>query len=419
MKIVFINRFFHPDVSATSQMLSDVAFKLAERGHAVTVLTSRSVYEGGGSLQGYEHHRGVEIVRLPGFKFGRANMVGRALDYLSFGVFLVFSLLRRVARGDVVVAKTDPPLLSLVAYPLVRLKRARLLNWLQDIFPEVLEKLDENRSGPFNAGLKVLRRLRDATLRGADGTIVIGSKMAAVVERSGVPRERVHIVRNWADGQAIRPIDRADNDLRRAWGLEDAFVVGYSGNLGRAHDIDTMLGAIDRQQNSPQQISTLATPRIVWLFIGSGYAMKRLQQACTERGYRNTLFKPYQAREHLASSLCAVDVHLVSLRPALEGYIVPSKYYGIAAAGRAAIFIGDAEGEIAGELARNATGVTIKEGDSAHLASTIEHLAGNPDVARQMGTRARAAFEREYDVTLAVDAWERIIAPWSKPLGGH
>jgi glycosyltransferase involved in cell wall biosynthesis len=111
----------------------------------------------------------------------------------------------------------------------------------------------------------------------------------------------------------------------------------------------------------------------------------------------------------LAESLAAIDVHLVSLRPELEGLIVPSKFYGIAAAGRPAIFIGDGDGEIARLLAHHGCGRAIAQGDGVGLAQVVLELAANPTLCQQMGARARQAFEREFDKPLAVARWERLL----------
>ena len=138
MRLYFLNRYFHPDHSATSQMLSDLVFALAERGHRITVITSRLSYDDPTMrLPRRETLHGVEIVRLATTGFGRGGLVGRAADYATFGLAAAWLLLWRLRRGDMVVTKTDPPLLSLITTPIARLRRARAVNWLQDIFPEV------------------------------------------------------------------------------------------------------------------------------------------------------------------------------------------------------------------------------------------------------------------------------------------
>jgi colanic acid biosynthesis glycosyl transferase WcaI len=143
-------------------------------------------------------------------------------------------------------------------------------------------------------------------------------------------------------------VDRCHNPLRVAGGLENQFVVGCAGNLGRAHEIETVLEAMkalyERSIASPADET--AKP-IKFLFIGGGSLRPRLEDEARLWGLGNVQFHGYQPREQLASALCAADLHLVILNPKLDGLIVPSKIYAITAAGRPVIFIGDRSGEIA------------------------------------------------------------------------
>lgn len=416
VRVIFLNRFFHPDHSATSQMLSDLAFELAKTGQAVSVITSRQRYDAPEvRLAARETLGGVEIHRVWTSRFGRSNLIGRAIDYGTFYLSAAWRLWRLARAGDVVVAKTDPPMLSVIVAPICRLRGAKLANWLQDIFPEVAEALGVGRSSLANFGYSLLRRLRDRSLKRAVVTVAIGEQMAKRLSGLGLPPERIRVIQNWADGALIRPIDPAANALRRDWGLSQAFVVGYSGNLGRAHAYRTLLDAISlieaerRSDRSGHAEGRHGCPPIVWLFIGGGAQYEGFKRAVADRGLSSVQFQPYQARERLAESLSAADVHLVSLRPELEGLIVPSKFYGVAAAGRPAIFIGDVEGEIADVVSRHRCGVPVAEGDGVALARAILDLANDPLQGREMGVRARAAFERHYDKPVAVARWTALL----------
>lgn len=407
MPVIFLNRYFHPDHSATSQMLSELAFGLAAAGQDVRIVTSRQRYDDpAGALPAVETVAGVRVHRVATTRFGRARLPGRALDYLTFYLASAWRLWRIARPGDVVVAKTDPPLLSVVAAPVARLRGARLVNWLQDVFPEVAEALGVGgRAGRplFSA----LRRLRNRSLRAAQVNVVLGARMAETLRRQGVAGGRIRIVPNWADGTLITPIAPADNPLRAAWGLDGRFVVGYSGNLGRAHDLDTLTGAMVRVQASPPGADI---PQVMFLFIGGGAKSGALQAEVARRRLVNVRFEPYQPRERLAESLSVADVHIVSLIPELEGLIVPSKVYGIAAAGRPIVYIGDPDGEIPRVLKAFDLGVTVRPGDAAGLARVLTDLAADPERGRAMGRRARALFEQRYDQPHAIAAWQDLLA---------
>ncbi len=411
MRIIFINRFFYPDHSGTSQMLSDLAFALAERGLELDVITSRLRYDGPDDvLASRETINGVRVHRVWTSRFGRQNLVGRALDYLTFYLTAAWMLWRQARRGDVVVAKTDPPMLSVLAWPIVRLRGAKLVNWLQDVFPEIAERF--GKSTPVSRiSFRAMRVLRDQTLKHADLNVTVGERMAEYVSRLGVAADRIAMVPNWADGAFVRPVARADNPLRRTWGLGDDFVVGYSGNLGRAHDIETFIAAMVgvRQAWAEKNARGEAAVRVRWLFVGGGALITKLQMQLKALGIDGVEFRPYTPRQDLALSLTTADVHLVSLRPEREGLVVPSKIYGIAAAGRPAIFIGDADGEVARIVARYDFGRTVAQGDGPALARAIQDLAGQPELCRAMGERARRAFEADFDKPAAADRWHRLL----------
>ncbi len=233
MKIIFVNRFFHPDLAPTGLYAADVAFDLAAAGHEVHVVTSRIAYDGSGP--GYaarETVRGVQVHRVWTTRFGRGSLAGRACDYASFYLSAGWRLWRLLVAGDVVVAMTDPPLVSVVAALAARLRGARLVNWLQDIFPETATHSGLRLlGGPVGA---LARSLRDWSVRRASCNVVLGARMAIELARL-VPGARVRVVPNWADGVALRPMAPGASALRGEWGFEGQFVAGYAGNLGRAH----------------------------------------------------------------------------------------------------------------------------------------------------------------------------------------
>lgn len=385
-------------------MLSDIAFALASDGAApvrdIVVITSRLDFEDPENLlPPSDTHDGVRILRVWTSRFGRYNLLGRAIDYLTFYLSAAVALWRTARRGDIVVAKTDPPMLSVLTTPIARLRGARPVNWLQDIYPEIAHALGV-KIGPLQAPL---RALRNWSLKTAKVNVVLGERMAERVAALTRGRASTITIPNWADGRHVHPVAPDANTLRRAWALENRFVVAYSGNLGRAHDRSTMLDAI-------AILEAAGGDTIRWLFIGGGKQLRELKAEAEARQLRSVLFQSYQPREVLAQSLSAADVHLVTLRPDLEGLIVPSKIYGILAAGRPAIFIGDRDGEIGRLLDRAGCGVTVAEGDAKALAATISDWCQSPQRVADMGRKAHALFTSTYDLPFAVARWRNLVA---------
>jgi colanic acid biosynthesis glycosyl transferase WcaI len=399
-KIVFVNRYFHPDISATSQLLSDLAFYLAGEGMRVYVVTSRQRYDDpNAGLFKYEVVGNVLVSRVWSSRFGRHRLTGRALDYLTFYFSAMWHLIMLVRQGDIIVAKTDPPLISVIAMMVARLRRAHLVNWLHDLFPEIATALDVRG---FNGSVaRLLEWFRDRSLATAVANVAIGEKIAERL-KSRLPQaaDRVQVIHNWADGEAIYPIPADANPMRMLWSLEDKFVVGYSGNMGRGHEFDTLLRAAEALR---------IDDRFVFLLIGNGVRRGEIEQRIQEWSLGNVMLRPYQPREKLAQSLSVPDVHVVSMRPELEGLMLPSKLYAVAAVGRPTVFIGSPVGEVAVMLREGRCGFAVAQGNWSGLVNQLQRLANNENLRAGMGRNARERFERSFDKPLAMKAWKELL----------
>ena len=282
--MILLNRYFHPDHSATSELVSSLAFALSERGISVTVITSRLRYEGGDPLlPRRETIRGVDVHRVWSSKRGRSRLFGRSLDYGSFYLAAGWRLWRLACASDVIVAKTDPPLLSVMAAPITKLRGARLVNWLQDVFPEAAEAL--NIGGSLGSvAFRFLRPLRNWSLHSASMNVVVGEGMAERLRVEGIARERIWVIPNWSDRALIKPIPVAQNALRKNWALNDRFVVGYAGNLGRAHDVATIIEAMTLlHERAIHSSGDDVARQIAFLFVGGGARRAELEREVLKR----------------------------------------------------------------------------------------------------------------------------------------
>lgn len=398
-KIVFVNRYFFPDESATSRMLSDLAFRLARSGLSVAVVTSRQLYSDPlANLPAFSVADGVAIHRVATATRGRSRLSGRALDYASFYVSAGAKLLQILSRGDVVVAKTDPPLVSIPVGAAAKCRGAVLVNWLQDLFPEVAAALTP---GLIPRWLdRLLLAARDRSLRQAAMNVVLGEAMHARLLKRGINDARIVTIPNWADVDSITPRPPGESTVRRSLGLAERFVVGYSGNFGRAHEFETLLGAANLLR---------ADSQFAFLMTGAGAKSGPLQEAVRDQGLASFIFQDYQPPQMLSDSMAASQVHLVSLLPALEGLIVPSKVYGILAAGRPAVFIGDTGGEVATLLRQRDCGIAVAVGDSSGLAGQLRALRDDPARLTSMGQSARQLAVEQFGGDQAAAAWLRFL----------
>ena len=377
MKILLLNQFFWPDSSATSQLLTDLARGLADRGHEVDVICA-----GGGYAVAEEGSAPpARIFRVGALPFVRGPL-GRILSYLSFYISATLRGLT-IDRPDLVITLTTPPLLSLLGTLIKTLRGSRHFIWEMDIYPDVAVDLNYFRADGIIA--RVTGALADLSRQRADGVIALGECMKERLMRRGLPADRIFVADNWADGAAIRPITRP--------GDPDELVLLYSGNLGLAHDLGTLLGAIDALKHTDQ---------FRFLFVGSGGRRKELEQFCAEHDVRSVELRPYAQRSDLGASLGAGDIGLVTQRNACCGSVVPSKVYGLLAAGRPILFIGPGEATPARIIQTHACGWHVDCGDVNALVRLLQHLAEHPQEVRAAGDRARQALLQEYDLPIGV-----------------
>ena len=388
-------------------MLSDLAFHLADQGRDVHVLTSRLRYEslpGAAPLQEREVQRRVTIHRLATTAFGRSGLAGRSADYASFYAAVWRKAMALAGPGDILVAKTDPPLLSIIVADAARRRSARLVNWTQDLYPEIAQELGVRglKGWPGRA----LAHLRNRAQSAAAANVAIGDLMARRMIASGAPPSSVNVLPNWVPGGDLQPIAREDNPLRTDWGLQDTFVVGYSGNLGRAHEYGTLIDAAERLKDCPD---------LRFLFIGGGHHVAAAGREAQQRGLAHRfIFQPYQNQDQLARSLSLPDVHWVSLRPSLEGLIVPSKIYGIAAVARPILAVSDPDGEVGRLVRTHDCGFAVAPGDGAGLAAAIGRLQADRALCAAMGERARAMYDAHFNRSRALAGWTSLLEGLAK-----
>jgi len=398
-KIIFVNRFFYPDQSATSQLLTDLAFDLADNNESIEVICSRQDYDSAALQQKHQETvHGVNINRVRSTNFGRIWLPGRIMDYLSYFMGLIIQLIRIVKKDDIVVVKTDPPLCSILVYPIVKMKGGIQVNWVQDLFPEVATALNIKLLPSIVA--KMLQKLRNYSFKKSRLTVVIGQIMKEKLIAQGIPAEKIRILSNWADKNIVYPVSKQDNRLLEAWGLRGKFVVGYSGNLGRVHEFDEIIRAAQDLQDQKD---------IMFVFIGNGPQKSSVEAAVSNLNLSNVIFFPYQDYQHLHDSISLPDVHLISLKPAIEGYCVPSKFYGVVAAAKPVIFIGDTQGEVANLLQNDASGIAVQSKDSQALSEAILHLYHQPQEVQKMGQNALNAFQTKYEKTHLLRHWREAL----------
>jgi len=372
MKIFLLNQVFYPDVVATAQYLSDLAAALAERGHEVTVISSRRAYEHPETIYpARETWRGVKIIRVFSTRFGKGAKWRRAADFASF-LFSCCTRLLFLPRQDVVVALTTPPLISFIGACRAKLWRARFCYWVMDFNPDEAIAAGWLRADSFAA--KFLERLSRFSLRRADGIIALDRFMRDRIVTKGIAAGKIAVIPPWSQDDAVR-FDAAGREaFRKLHRLEDKFVVAYSGNHSPVHPLDTLIQAADKLRGETD---------IVFCFIGGGSEFGRVKKWAAETGNPQVRCLPYQPLEQLSASLSAADAHAVVVGDAMIGLVHPCKIYNVLSVGSPVVYVGPETShvtEILEGLQPRHPWIGVRHGAADVLANQIQQLRAKTTV---------------------------------------
>jgi glycosyltransferase involved in cell wall biosynthesis len=391
-RILVLNQYYWPGVEATAQLLAQLCEALAEEMD-VTVVTGQLR---GHALPAEEMRGGVRIVRVRSTAYDRAQLHHRAANYVTYLGDTILTALRG-ERPDLVLCMTDPPIVGDIGLVVARRFDAPLLVISQDVFPEIAERVKRLES---KVVIGALRQLVGLYLRRADRVVAIGETMKLRLVEKGARSARVEVIPNWVDTTEITPQPR-DNEWARRHGLVDPFVVMHSGNVGHAQDLDSLVRAATFLRD-------LDRLRIV--VIGFGARHQELTELAERLEVTGAVtFLPYQPRQHLSESLSTGDLHFVGLARGLAGFVVPSRMYGVLAAGRPVLVSADDESETARIVREAECGLVVPPGRPELVAGVLRDVIEGRVSLAGMGERGRAWVEREADRSVAFGRYRELV----------
>lgn len=391
LKVVILNQYYAPDVASTGHLLHELATELAGQGFSVKVLTSRPSYgppETWVDCPMRETLDGVDVRRLWTTRFSKDNLLGRITNYVSFMGQLFLRVLLTSRRDTVYLYTTNPPFLSIIGALVSLVRTHRYVHLLHDAYPQMATWVGTiKRGGAIERAWHLVNRLCYGRCREA---IVLCQKAKGLVcETYRVPREKVHVIPNWADGDELRRREKRDSRFAAQHGLLDRFVVMYSGNLGLYYEFETILDAAEKLRDTPFKL----------VLIGAGGKKQWIADQIRARGLDasgTAVLLPYVPFEELPDSLSAADASLVTIAEGIEGISFPSKLYTSLAVGRPILALSEPDSELRELVNTQRVGRWAQLGDAATLATSIRGLMESPDECAAMGERSRRLFERAF-----------------------
>ena len=400
-KIVFLNRCYWPDSEATGQLLTELCEFLANDFEVHVICgqpnspSEDAIYE----RSGVSERGNVHIHRLRHTRFQKRIPAGRLINLVSFTRAAGRYLRKTALASDLIISETDPFLLPIEARKHASRTRAKLVCYLQDIYPDVAEAIGKVKAGRFTAAIR--SRLK-ASYDAADRVIVLGRCMQQRLTESPwlIDAKKVRIVPNWANCQAIKPLDPKNNPFRKRESLEDQFVVMHSGNMGLTQRLDVL---VDATQHAAWPSDA------VLLLVGDGASRNRLVEQVNGTSHPDRVrFLPYQPREKLDESLSGADMHVVSMHEDITGCLCPSKLYGILAAGRPVLAIANQRTDLCQTVVEQRVGWCCEPGDSVAVANAIAEARESE--RSEMHARARDVAVRCFDREVVMRQFANVLS---------
>jgi glycosyltransferase involved in cell wall biosynthesis len=386
LQVKICTQFFPPDYAATGQLIEELSVHLERLGIRVQIFTGQPGYAfQNASAPLNERHGNLLIQRSRSSQIWRSRIRGKGLNGILFFLRTLLHLFKTSREGKVLLLTTAPPFLPIAGYLMNLCFGIPYVCLLYDLYPDIAVKLNVV---PAHHGLvRLWHWLNKQVWKRAQSIIVLSSTMKENVEmHCPAVSDKIAVIHSWADPDWITPLPKQYNSFAHEHQLVDRFTVLYSGNIGRCHDMNTILEAAHKLQHDAVQ----------FVFIGEGAKRKDCVAQAEEWGLQNCQFLPYQDKQDLPYSLTACDLSLVSVSPGMEGLVAPSKLYGTLAAGRPVAAVCEPHSYLRSLITKANCGATFKNGDAEGLAQFIRCLATDRVLAKRMGIAGRQYLQANF-----------------------
>lgn len=399
LKLSILTEFFPPDYAATGQLIEELVKNLEQQGISIEVFTGQPGYAFGVSdAPCVEQVGDIRIRRSRSARLWSRRVRGKAINGILFTLRAALHLVKNARRHDVFLLTSAPPFLPIVGYLVHLLFGVSYVCLIYDIYPDIAIALGVVPQKHWLASF--WRALNKKIWQRSQGIIVLSPAMKQrIISHCPEVVDKVSVIHSWGDPELIKPIAKQDNWFAKKYHLVNKFTVLYSGNMGRCHDMDTILHAAKLLQDEPIQ----------FVFIGGGPKQEGLIREVNISGLSNFLFLPYQDKKVLPYSLTACDLSLVSVEAGMDSLVAPSKLYPALATGRPVAVVCSEYSYLRQLIADAKCGETFENGDSYGLAKFILLLKNNQQLAERMGNASREYLQSNFTPQIIAKEYFRVL----------
>ena len=399
LNLLIMTQFFPPDFAATGQLIEELVTQLGQQDVNVKVFTGQPGYAfAEGEAPRVEQKGNVCVKRSRMSQLFSNRIRGKALNGVMFALRAVFHSIRHAKKHNVLLVTTAPPFLPIIGYLVNLLLGMPYVCLLYDLYPDIAVELKVVKSS--HSLVRLWHWLNCQVWRRSSSIIVLSSSMKKrIVAHCPEIAEKIEIIHSWSDDQKIVPIPKEENWFAKEHELTENFVVLYSGNMGRCHDINTLF----------EVACHLKDESILFICIGGGAKREDLMSQVNARKLKNFRFLPYQEKSILPYSLTSGDVSLVSIAPGMDSLVAPSKLYPAMATGRPIVAICPDSSYLVPLLSSAKCGTAFKNGESQAIATYILELSRDIAKAQQLGKAGRQYLETHFTPEVISKQYLRVV----------
>ncbi len=382
--IALVNQYFPPDYAATGQLLDDLTKRIATKSLNFIIFTGQPSYSYDIKEAPSRERDGSRlIIRSNTSRIFPRTIKGKTINSLIFSLNFILKLIKESfgSKIDLFIFTTEPPFMTFLAYLVFFIFRKPFIFILYDLYPDILVNTKTLSVDSFL--IKFWRFINHIVYKKSDNLIVLSEHMKSKILHSykNLDEDKISIIYSWVDAKIIKPIPKKDNFFVNDHNLKNKFVVMYSGNFGRCHDIETIQESVYQLKNDDD---------ILFLFIGSGPRILPLKNFCKNNNLFNVTFLPSQPLSVLPYSLASADLALVTQLENTDGTIAPSKLYGHLAASTPIAGVSSSNSYLNNIICKNDFGKCFRNGDSKGLSEWINYLKSNSSEKLKLGKKARS-----------------------------
>lgn len=407
-KLLIYAHYFYPDVASTAQILTDLAEGFKDDFY-VTVICAVPSY-GGIIEEKYkskkyfeEEYNGVRVIRVRVPEFQKIDKKSRIKNLFSY-FFNSIGATFKVDKQDFIFTISQPPMLGGVLGVLGKwIKGGKLIYNIQDFNPEQTIAVGYAKNRLI---LDMAMMVDKFTCRVSDKVIVVGRDMQENLEKRFKNKKNIPVnscINNWINEKEIYPLEKDNENIqafKRKYGLEDKFVIMYSGNIGLYYDLENLIRVVGKFKDRND---------VVFAFVGEGTVKDKVKEYARINKLDNVKFIPYQHKKDLIYSLNAADVHWVVNAKGIKGISVPSKIYGVMAAGKAILGVLEEGTEARYILEKAKCGICSEPGDYKEIKKNIEYILNNKSLMTELGIRGRKYLEENLTKEASINRYKEDI----------